>query len=208
MVGRTAAGDVCRCLGDTVARCLRCSGPPRSLRLRSWRKTRHPGAHCGKQRSLRLRQPLIVIVLMTLAVAVLLAPAAMAQPRGVASDPLALLAVQLAELTASYGAAKGHFDSPAVYKRLADALPETSPPDVFAVPVACVVAFSPQRGHCHAASRHRVSSVSVRRCDSMGAPRGQSNTGSITSKRVSRSQRQHLVGRRDPGIDWQRREPQ
>ena len=72
-------------------------------------ETRHPSARCGESRCLRSRSPIVVLVLMALAAAALLAPAAIAQPRGVASDPLALLAVQRAELTAGDGAAKDYF---------------------------------------------------------------------------------------------------
>ena len=64
-------------------------------------ETRHAGTRCGEPRFLRPRAPLVVLVLMALAAAVVLAPAAMAQSSGSTSHPLALLAVQQAELTAS-----------------------------------------------------------------------------------------------------------
>jgi len=67
-------------------------------------ETRHPIARRGEPRSLRSRPSVLVLALIALAAAAWLAPAAMAQPRGVASDPLALLAVQQAELTAGDGA--------------------------------------------------------------------------------------------------------
>jgi len=72
-------------------------------------ETRHPIARRGEPRSLHPLPPLVVLALMALAAAVLFAPAAMAQSRGAVSDPLALLSVQRAELSASDGAAKGYF---------------------------------------------------------------------------------------------------
>jgi hypothetical protein len=71
--------------------------------------TRHRETRCGERRSLRSRPSLVVLVLMALGLAALLAPAALAQPRDAASDPLALLAVQRAELTVSDGAAADNF---------------------------------------------------------------------------------------------------
>ena len=72
-------------------------------------ETRHAGTRCSGPRFLRPRVPLVMLVLLALAAAVVLAPAALAQSRGAASDPLALLAVQQAELTASDGAAQNYF---------------------------------------------------------------------------------------------------
>jgi hypothetical protein len=71
--------------------------------------TRHRETRCGERRSLRPRPSLVVLVLMALGLAALFAPAAMAQPRGTASDPLALLAAQRATLTASDGTAADYF---------------------------------------------------------------------------------------------------